>query len=306
MTTQRPRSLLECPHRALLRGAWRHLVVLALGLGGFTGGGCLFLWNLNQDPDGLPCAPNTAQPCLEGYTCVEDAASGERLCRRAAIGEEGQECSADSECGDALVCRDITESCAEGDTDLNCQITPPAGRRCRRACNPALASAAQCSAGERCYSTGVGDAVAGFCQSGTCEVSSQCGANAANAVANECVNAANPPGASGLCALGCNPLQCNINAGCAGCPVGQESCEPPPGSGLSPFICVPPGGAGYGEACDNVNVYCAPGAFCLATPAGTAYCAQYCNAQGGAPACEGGLRCTPIPNAVDPRIGYCG
>lgn len=268
-------------------------------LSGLTG--CLALWSLNQDPDGLPCSPEPDSPeCLVGYTCVRDTQNPDGLCRKAEIGEEGQTCQADEECVAGLVCRDFYEdSCSPGSTDVNCVLgVRENNRKCRRSCG---ADDVTCPNGQRCMVAGQGDIVTGWCQEGTCELNSQCGVNAANGANNICFDPSNPPGPSGLCAYGCNPLRCNSNTGCEACPAGQEGCEPIGDVVAGSFSCVPPGQVAYGGFCDNLNLFCAAGSFCQLSASGTGRCTQYCNAQGGAPACDGGLRCNPI-NAA---IGYC-
>ena len=288
-------------------GYWRYLrrFLFASGAICLLSGvaGCLALWSLNQDPDGLPCSPDPDGPeCLVGYTCVRDAQNSDGLCRKAAIGEEGQTCQADLECQDGLVCRDFYEdSCEAGSTDVNCVLGfRENNRQCRRICGSADIT---CPTGQRCMLAGDGDTVSGWCQAGTCELSSQCGTNGANGKNNFCTDAANPPGPSGLCVYGCNPLRCNPNTGCEGCPVDQVGCEPYGSIDAQNFGCIPPGNVAYGNVCDNVNQFCAAGSFCyLAGGAGAGVCTQYCNAQGGAPACDGGLRCNPITV----EIGFCG
>lgn len=279
----------------------RSLALLLVTALATAGAGCTLLWSLNQDPDGLPCSDQDP-PCLAGYTCVE--AEGERLCRTVATGAEGASCQADLECQQGLVCRNFYETaCEPGSPDVNCQLGAAAERTCRRVCDPNLPAEGQCVGGQRCFvPSDPNDSVTGWCQTGTCALNSDCGTNPANGVPNLCAQPANPPGPSGLCATGCDPLQCNPATGCSGCPLDQVGCEPFGPLNLSQFGCIPPGGAAFTQPCDNVNVFCAAGSFCLVTGGGGGYCAQFCNAQGGAPACEGGLRCNPI----DAQVGYCG
>lgn len=276
------------------------LSLLALPLLALSG--CTIWALVNSDPDGLPCA-DEEPACLAGYACVEQD-DGQRLCRKVAVGEEGADCVADSECKEGLVCRDFYETaCEPNDPDVNCQLGLGQGRKCRSVCDPNQAPAGQCPGGQRCFvPSNPEDTVTGWCQKGTCELNSHCGTNPANNVDNICVAPQNPPGPSGLCAMGCNPLNCNPTAGCGGCPVDQAGCEPFGDLGLAQFGCVPPGTAGYTEPCDGVNVFCQAGSFCFITDNGAGFCSQFCNAQGGAPACEGGLRCNPITA----QVGFCG
>lgn len=284
---------------------WRWLVQGAVLWFLFSSTGCLALWSLNQDPDGLPCSDDPARPCLLGYTCVQDDASGERLCRKAAIGDEGQFCQGDLECKEEMVCRDFFEGeCDANSTDVNCVLGLKQGKVCHRVCDPNLpAEQAQCADGQRCFLSNVpNDSISGWCQQGTCELNSQCGTNAANSIPNFCAFAFNPPGPSGLCAYGCDPLRCNPNTGCDGCPATLGSCEPYGPLNDRIFGCVPPGDGTYGSPCDNINEFCRPGSVCLMSGNGGGYCAQFCNPQGGAPACSAGYRC----NAIDAQIGFCG
>lgn len=275
------------------------LFLLSLVVQGASG--CTLWAVLNQDPDGLPCADDPVRPCLDGYTCV-DYGDDLRLCRKVATGDEGALCNADLECQDGLVCRDFYElSCDPGSSDLNCQLGQGEGKRCRRVCNPSASPAGQCVAGQRCFlPADPADTVTGWCQAGTCALNSDCGTNPSSNLDNLCFAPQNPPGPSGLCALGCDPLQCNPTTGCAGCPIDQAGCEPFGDLNLAQYGCVPPGSAGYGEGCDAVNVFCQAGSFCFLRATG-GFCAQFCNAQGGSPACEVG-RCNPITA----QVGYCG
>lgn len=276
------------------------VLVLVLSLAPLSG--CVIWAAFNQDPEGLPCAAE-APFCLDTYTCVEYD-DGQRLCRKVATGDEGASCNADAECKENLVCRDFYgTACAENDPDVNCALGVGEGKKCHRVCDPSQSPDNQCPGGQRCFvPSDPNDNITGWCQTGTCELNSDCLQNQANGIANICVAPQNPPGPSGLCAMGCDPLNCNPAAGCGGCPVDQAGCEPYGELNLAQFGCIPPGTAAYTQACDGVNVFCQAGSFCLITGTGAGYCAQFCNAQGGAPACEGGLRCNPITA----EVGYCG
>lgn len=286
----------EGPGSAKVAAMTRRGLALFLPL---LAGGCSIWALVNHDPDGLPCA-DTAPFCLDGYTCVKQS-DGVRICRKAAVGEEGASCTDDEECKEGLVCRDFYEIGCEKDDgrDPNCLRAPKEGRRCRRECIPAQPADQQCPPGQRCFEGAPNDTTTGWCQVGTCELSSECGTNPANNLDNLCITPVNPPGPSGLCALGCDPLRCNPVSGCAGCIDGLRGCQPagPLGPGV-PFACLPDGDVPYGSPCAGLD--CLPGSFCLSTGAG-AYCAQLCRYPNGAPACEVG-RC----NQIDGNVGYCG
>jgi hypothetical protein len=160
-------------------------------------------------------------------------------------------------------------------------------------CSPAAVEEPQpCAPGERCY---IDDeaAVAGFCQVGNCSVDSDCGNN--GAFNNICVRAENPPGASGLCFHGCDPLACDPNGGCSPCPAvdldgddvperwGCELLEGP--IQLARVGCIIAGDQEGRGACDDGNTACRAGAFCN-DAVEPAYCSSWCRLSGGAPDCE--------------------
>lgn len=268
-------------------------------------GGCLIVWAVSQDPEGLPCAEGNRE-CLVGYTCVDG------VCRRAAAAEKGAPCVEDAECKEGYVCTNVYDEAACGE-DISCALgraTDDGSRlRCRKVCDPA-GPVTQCAPGERCWPDAKGT---GWCQAGVCDAPSDCGTNPLNGMVNVCYDAALHPGGngSGLCTSGCNPLECNPTTGCPDCPLIDvngdgihevQGCEPYEGI-LHNMGCVPAGDLPEGAICDGVNTACRPGAFCLIAPGATqGYCSRICRVGGGNPACDASQ---PTCNPITAQFGYC-
>lgn len=261
-----------------------------------TASGCSVLTFLNYDPEGLPC---TAEgDCLAGYTCVDN------VCRNAAAKQVGDACVEDDEC-ESGVCADAYDNdCGD---DINCELgrdRDSSGLKCRAACNPDEAASESCNTSEYCFIDGEG-AVAGYCQEGTCGVDGNCGENRIplqngfDIQQNVCLGISNNGDNPGLCVLGCNPLLCDANGGCAGCPLGQASCLAA-SSTFDRYACFSTGFVPHNGACDANNP-CAPGSFCLAGGGGGNYCARFCLVGGGAPACVAPQTC----NVLSGNVGYC-
>lgn len=268
------------------------LVATALFLSACTG-----LWFLVQDPENLPCAPDGE--CLAGYVCIDE------VCRRAEAKGVGETCTIDSEC-ESRICADAYDPEFCGD-QLSCQTIgrTQADYRCRAPCSGTNVDVRQeCASGERCHQVTRREENQLFCQEGVCDVDSDCGinSNVNPDQRNLCVGAAVNVGESGTCARGCDPLQCNPDTGCTGCPQSEASCENVDFAAPDRFGCLPPGVARAGELCDFVQNFCAPGSFCPSTAPGTV-CVKFCNANGGAPACEGAQLCSPI--AGTDGVGFC-
>ena len=267
-------------------------LLLALVLAGVmvVSAGCTIFYLVEQDPEGLPCDPTGG--CLANYICVEG------YCRTAAQGGPGTQCTLDDECEDGLICADAyaEDQCAN---DINCALGAGEGLRCRTICNPAEPARDNCPGGDRCHADQTA-AVQGWCQSGTCELDSDCGTNTLSNLPNLCSDISNV-GAAGLCFLGCDPLQCSPAAGCSGCPVEKSGCEPV--DLITRFGCIEPGTAPHQSTCGQ-GVYCQAGSFCfIADGQTTGVCARFCDVQGGAPACDAPARC----NAIDANsnVGIC-
>lgn len=269
-------------------------------------GGCLIVWAVSQDPEGLPCAQGERE-CLVGYTCVEN------VCRKAAAAEEGAPCVEDEECSEGLVCTNVYDESQCGG-DISCALgraTEDGNQlRCRRTCDPA-GEVTQCAPGERCWPDAEGT---GWCQAGVCAAPSDCGINPLNDLTNVCYGAGIHPGGdgSGLCTSSCDPLECNPTTGCPDCPLmdvdgdGQQDiqgCEPYE-QRLDNMGCIIAGTVPHGGTCDGVTTFCQPGSFCFVpqgAPAG--YCARICRVGGGNPACSADK---PTCNNVNGVYGFCG
>lgn len=274
---------------------------------------CFTSWFLlNSDEAGLPCAePDPADPtkpvCLAGYACIDG------VCLREAAKQKDEECTDDRECETGLVCRDVWDDDTCG-ADPNCalgrQRDPAPGLRCRTACDPDQRDDEQCSPGERCF-IDVELVVRGFCQSGTCEADSDCGNNVS--LPNMCVDRQNPPGLSGTCITGCDPLTCDEDGSCQTCPAldldgdgtpDNQGCEPLEGGPEALRLgCIEAGTQGAGEECDNAATACRAGMFCLFDPGETVgFCSRWCRVGGGQPACDA---LQPNCNPLGGDIGFC-
>jgi hypothetical protein len=263
--------------------------------------GCLLFYALNADPDGLPCGGELNNACREGYFCLEG------ICSKVAEGEIGAACAEDAQCKDGLTCQDIfnEENCPAGAESINCQRAAAldlSGKRCRKICDPNTVPP-DCQLGQRCYAAAGDENITGWCQDGTCGLDSDCGVNnTAGGIPNICVFISNKE-SSGLCNFGCDPLQCNPQGGCVGCPTGEGGCEPI--EGLERLGCIQPGNVPHSGACDNNGLYCQAGSWCNIPPGSAqGYCARYCNFPSGAPACNAPETCNQmIPGTT---IGFCG
>lgn len=284
----------------------RELVLAALvaGFAAVSLGGCLIVWAVSQDPEGLPCATGDRE-CLVGYTCVEGK------CRRAAAIEEGGSCVEDEECADGLVCTNVYEDgeCLDPNyCGIGAGSEDGSRRRCRRVCNPNQDPKDQCAPGQICWRDLDGS---GWCQAGVCSAPSDCGTNPANGQTNICYGAAINPQGSGLCTSACDPLECNPTTGCPDCPLAdlngdgvQEvmGCEPFEGI-LNNMGCIQAGDVPHGQPCDGVNTFCQPGAFCLVPQGSTAgFCSRICRVGGGNPACDAAQ---PTCNNINGVFGFC-
>ena len=258
--------------------------------------GCSLFMAFNYDPEGLPCDPEGG--CLSGYTCVDE------VCRYAAAKQVGDDCSTDEECESGVCADAYDQDCGD---DINCELgagRESSGLKCRAQCNPSEPASDSCATSEFCFVDGDG-AVAGYCQEGTCGVDGNCGENRIplqngfDIQQNVCMGISNNGDLPGLCVLGCNPLLCDANAGCAGCPLQEASCEAVDINTNDRFACFSTGFVPHNGACD-VNNPCAPGSFCLPS-GGAAYCARYCLVGGGAPACVAPQTC----NVLNGNVGFC-
>lgn len=274
------------------------VVTLFMGLSS-----CTLWYGLNQDPDGIPCSDD-APFCLDGYTCVDDGNA--RVCRQAAILGIGQRCNADAECAEDAACADVYgDDCGD---DINCALGAGDGKRCRQKCDLSLPVGDECAPGDICWPDGLRGG--GFCQSGTCTADIDCGSNVNNNLSNLCINQINGP-ESGTCSSGCDPFECNSALEtCGGCPLIDADgdgisetwgCEPIDTAVLGRFGCVVAGSAPAFAGCGG-GVFCQPGSFCtnILDGSNAGFCTQYCNPQGGAPACNQGA-CQNI----DGRVGFC-
>jgi hypothetical protein len=282
----------------------------ALALLVVAASGCTIWFLVNQDPAGLACADQSPF-CLEGYTCIDG------LCLRAAALGEGERCQGDEECQEDLICTNAYDE-EECGNFLACEVgrelvADADAKRCHRTCNPTQPVAEQCAVGERCHPDLSGRAD-GWCQSGTCTTPTECGTNATTGVQNVCrdgnINTGGDPGA-GLCVEGCDPLQCNPEAGCVGC----RQSTAPDGSlnimGCEPYVtpattnCIEAGTVAHDGVCDNNTTFCSAGSFCSSDLTGeaTGYCAKWCRPGGGAPACNAAHpTCSPIAGT---DFGFC-
>ncbi|MCP4501373.1 MAG: hypothetical protein GY822_15550 [Deltaproteobacteria bacterium] len=250
--------------------------------------GCSIWMGFNFDPQKLPCDANGE--CLADYTCVDNE------CVFAAELKVGDTCVENEQC-ETGICADYY---GEGCVGVHCALGNDTGKKCRTRCNIFELASVSCETSERCFTNEQGT----FCQEGTCGVDSICGENSIplgngfDIVANRCFDVGTNGGDHpGICRLGCNPLLCTANGGCAGCPVAEASCEHV--ENINEFICLGAGDSDYNAPCGQ-ETYCKPGSFCnLSGVNGT--CAKYCLVGGGAPQCDAPQTCSPLSGVV----GYC-
>ena len=256
-----------------------------------------------QDDTGPHCytlcnSQNPGNICAAGSACT-DLGIDDRL--GACVSACQDECLA----GTTLCSADGTgvQTCGEFDGDACLDLSPSTGCENETRCNPAtVACEYYCDVDAHCpVGFGVPYAcVDNACVARDCRVGMDaCAPGVANTV---CIPAdpANP--AAGLCLSNCDPLgnqPCGAFGGCDYVGAANDTLE---------FVCLPAGGAGEFEACEQDR--CQAGLGCLPFDdgaGGTQYnCVFFCDSARGDAECAGrmGPTCQAVPD-FGANVGVC-
>lgn len=257
----------------------------------------------------FPCRDSEPR-CDPGYTCVKERGplgtlAGREVCMKREALDLGETCTVSEECRGyndrTSVCADMWRRCPTAD-DKNCELK----------CRPVCMDHAQCGPDQICW-VGGGD-IPGVCQEGECGQTEQ---DCPDGL--ECTWFKSGP-SGGVCYAPCDLLR-QIDCDSTPPPVDAKCCAPQEtcvhfAANPAAATCLKVGTGELGENCDTEEAdglpSCKEGMFCddlLGCNSGGnchGRCRQYCNLNGGSPACDqAGATCRSFQMGVGLPWGFC-